>query len=164
MIDIATASDAEKTVLVLGANAKKIRNHIDLHDIFVVQNHMWKDGLSYSIRTGLETMLQINPQVEAVILMLCDQPFLSAEVLNEIITKHIETGKEIVNCCYDLSFGPPTLFYKSMFPRLMQLTSSHGAKSIVQECPQNVTHVDFPKGNIDIDTTADYQSFLQNDA
>ncbi len=148
------------TFIVLGAYGEKIQNQVNTFDAKIVENEEWNEGLSSSIRKGLEAVLNSNPDTEAVILLLCDQPFLSAEILKLILEKYQETGLPIVHCHYGEASGPPTLFHRSMFPFLLELKGGHGAKKVVDRFPDQVALVDFPKGKWDIDTPEDYQQLL----
>lgn len=161
-IDISINSLAESVILILGAYGQTIQNKLDAQKIHVVHNLNWKDGLSSSISVGLNCALELNPQTEAVVLVLCDQPYLTTAILNEIINKHINSDKPIVNCQYSYTNGPPTLFHKRMFSHLRDLESSHGAKSVVSKFIQEVASIEFPNGHIDIDTRTDYTNFIFN--
>ena len=148
------------TFIVLGAYGEKIQKQVKTYDAKIVENEEWNEGLSSSIRKGLEGVLSSNPDTEAVILVLCDQPFLSAEVLRQILEKYQETGLPIVHCHYGEASGPPTWFHRSMFPYLLEVKGSQGAKKVVDRFPDQVALVDFPKGSLDIDTQEDYQQLI----
>lgn len=162
-IDLAQTLGME-TVIVLGAFKEEILGQVDVLGIEVVENMNWSEGLASSIRCGLRSVLETNPETEAVILVLCDQPFLTAEILREIIEKYYSSGQSIVHCSYGDVSGPPTLFHKSLFPYLMELKGGQGAKKVVGMFPDQVAYVDFPKGKLDIDTTADYHQLLQTES
>jgi molybdenum cofactor cytidylyltransferase len=95
---------------------------------------------------------------EAVIFMVCDQPFVSASVLNDLINTYKETGKSIVTCNYGEVIGPPAFFHKSLFAELMELKADAGARKIIQKHSNEVATVLFIKGSIDIDTKEDYEA------
>lgn len=151
-------------VIVLGAFKKEILAVVDILGTKVVENVAWREGLASSIRYGLSIVLETNPETEAVILVLCDQPFLTAEILHEIIEKYHSSGQSIVHCSYGDVSGPPTLFHKSLFPYLMELKGGQGAKKVVDMFRDQVAYVDFPKGKLDIDTAADYHQLLQTES
>ncbi len=54
--------------------------------------------------------------------------------------------------------GTPALFDKTIFASLLKLKGDTGAKKIMKKNPDQVAVVDFPLGNIDIDTEEDYES------
>lgn len=162
-IDLAQKLSLE-TVIVLGAFKDEILAQVDVLGNEVVENVNWSEGLASSIRCGLRRVLENNPETEAVILVLCDQPFLEAEIMREIVEKYHSSGQSIVHSSYGDVSGPPTLFHKSLFPYLMELKGGQGAKKVVDMFPDQVVYVDFPKGKYDIDTTADYHQLLQTES
>jgi molybdenum cofactor cytidylyltransferase len=93
--------------------------------------------------------------------MVCDQPFVSASLLFELITTQKERGKKIVASKYANTIGPPVLFHKSFFPELMELKGDTGARKLIKRHKDLVTTVAFPNGIIDIDTAADYEALKQ---
>lgn len=148
------------TFIVLGAYGEKIQKQVNTYDAKIVENEEWNEGLASSIRKGLQGVLRSNPDTEAVILVLCDQPFLSAEILRQILEKYHDTGLPIIHCHYGEVSGPPTLFHRSMFPYLLELKGGQGAKKVVDRFPDQVAFIDFPQGSLDIDTPEDYQQLI----
>jgi len=149
------------TVIVLGAFSDQILYYVDTYGAKVVQNMDWHEGLASSVRCGLEHVLMMNADTEAVILVLCDQPLLTVDILHQVIDTYHVSSLPIVHCNYGEASGPPTLFHKSLFPYLMELKGHEGAKKVVNTFPEKVALVDFPDGKWDIDTPADYQHLLQ---
>ncbi|MBD0353367.1 MAG: NTP transferase domain-containing protein, partial [Flavisolibacter sp.] len=82
---------------------------------------------------------------------------------NDLIAAHQQTGKPIVTCSYENTFGPPTLFHKHLFPELLQLEGDVGARSVIRQHANEVEIVLFPKGSIDVDTGADYEKLTKMD-
>ncbi len=157
-VDIANDADANPVIVVLGANAALLEKEIDEKKVHIVVNDEWQEGMASSIRCGLNTLLHIAPSSGAAILMVCDQPFVSASLLNELISTQKNTGKQIVASQYQNTVGPPALFDKIIFPELMELKGDAGARKIVERHSNNTATVLFTGGNIDIDTEADYEA------
>src|SRR5580704_8064667 len=66
---------AEKnTIVVVGANFESVVNELADLDARVVLNSSWQEGMSSSIRCGLNFLLQRDMNLEAAIFMVCDQP------------------------------------------------------------------------------------------
>jgi molybdenum cofactor cytidylyltransferase len=160
-VEVAVGTGIRPVVLVSGANADVMAKEITAHNIDIVFNKDWKEGLATSIRCGLASLLVIAPAISAVIMMVCDQPFVTTKLLNLLLENYLETGKAIVASCYGKTMGTPVLFDKSIFAQLLQLQGDTGAKGILNNDPALVAAVDFPLGNIDIDTETDYQQLLQ---
>jgi molybdenum cofactor cytidylyltransferase len=88
--------------------------------------------------------------------MVCDQPFVNAELLNKLIDKHISSGKNIVASKYANTLGTPTLFHHSFFDELSMLKGDIGAKSLIKNYNNQTESVEFQLGSIDIDTQENY--------
>lgn len=157
-IEAAINSKANSVVEVLGANAEQISKEIDRSGTNTIINAEWEEGMASSVRSGLNELLFISPSTDAVIFMVCDQPYVTSDLINALINTQRETGKPIVTCNYGEVIGPPALFHKSLFNELMQLKGDSGARKIIQHNKDEVATVSFPKGQIDIDTIQDYES------
>ena len=147
-------------VVVLGANEKPHRDAIEKLQVEIVSNFYWKTGMGGSIKTGLNYLIQSGAQLDAVILIVCDQPALTSEHLRKLVKKFSEKKKAIIASRYAGSAGVPVLFGRSFFSNLLLLGDEHGAKKIIQQFPDQVATVDFPEGHLDLDTEEDYQNYL----
>lgn len=158
-IQVAIDSMADTVIVVLGAHAEQIEKEIDSHLTSIVVNHNWQEGMASSIKCGINALIETIPQTESAILMLCDQPHVTTTLLNNLITTHHKTGKAIVASSYNNTAGAPALFHKSIFPELLQLNGDVGARAIIKQRSNDVEVIEFPKGNIDIDTWTDFDNF-----
>jgi molybdenum cofactor cytidylyltransferase len=157
----ALASNAQSVVVILGSNADILEKEISGKKIHVAINTQWNEGMASSIRTGIKAVTEIDSSIEGIILLVCDQPFINADLLNNLITTHKKTNKGIVACTYENTFGPPVFFHQTFFPELLQLKGDVGARSIVQQHIDDVEAIPFPEGTYDIDTDADYQKIKE---
>jgi molybdenum cofactor cytidylyltransferase len=157
-VDTANDSDASPVIVILGANPTVLEKEIEEKKIHITVNKDWEEGMATSVRTGITTLMQIAPDSDAAIIMVCDQPFVSSSLLNELIETQRQTGKTIVTSQYETAIGPPALFHKSVFPELLKLKGDAGARKIIEQRMNEVATVLFTKGNIDIDTEEDYRT------
>ncbi len=148
------------TVVVLGAFATQIREQLVSEKVHTVVNPNWPAGMGGSIHTGLQHLLRIAPHVSNALLLLCDQPFITTALLEEMFALKDSSGKPMVACTYGDSTGTPALFGKSFFPQLLALNGQEGAKKILLQHREQVATVDFPQGAVDIDTSGDYEQLL----
>jgi molybdenum cofactor cytidylyltransferase len=155
--EVAIASVCQPIAVVLGANAEQIKPEISQLPVHIVENQQWADGMSSSIRVGLEALLAVNQNLEAVAIALCDQPFVSSQTLDQIVEAFHLTGKPIIASEYGGTLGVPALFSRSLFSELMALKSNEGAKKLIKKHIHEVFSVPFPEGSIDIDTPTDYE-------
>ena len=161
-IENAVASVCKPIVVVLGANAENIRSEISESDIKIVENPDWHLGMSSSIRRGIISLVTDYKTVDAVVITVCDQPFLSSEIINHLVSTYHSTRKPIIACEYADTLGVPVLFSQIFFSKLENLTEDVGAKKIIKNHYHEVFSIPFPLGAIDIDTPHDYQQIEQN--
>ena len=155
-IKAALAADCQQVTVVLGANASAIEHTMTPGSVQIIHNADWEEGMSSSIRHGLAALLKVDPQLQAVILMLCDQPFADTSIINQLIQASAN-NKSIIASAYNGTIGPPALFNKSHFNELLALQGNEGAKKLLLQYADEVYKVPFPLGMIDIDTIGDYE-------
>ncbi|ULA62971.1 MAG: 4-diphosphocytidyl-2C-methyl-D-erythritol synthase [Nitrospira sp.] len=160
--EVALASMCRPIAVVLGAHADLLKRGIDDLPVQQVMNTQWAKGMSASIQAGLQALEEGDREgtTKAVVLMLCDQPFVTAAVINELVRTARSTGKGIVASEYGGTIGVPALFRREYFPELAALSGDGGAKRIIAAHPGDVAGLLFPQGTTDIDTPEDY-SHLQ---
>lgn len=158
MINIIIGCKADIMIVVLGANAEGLEKQVDNNKIVKVRNYEWQEGMASSIRCGLNELLAIESSCDSVLFLTCDQPYVSASLLNNLINMQRETGKPIVACSYSNTIGIPALFHKRMFAELKELKGDTGAKKIISKYKDIVEVIPFPLGSIDIDTIGDYKA------
>jgi molybdenum cofactor cytidylyltransferase len=153
--------DAVVTV-VTGASKDRAEEQLAGKNIDIRYNPDWETGMASSIRTGVSELLQLHPFMDAVLITVCDQPYLTNGTLASLVDGYLGTDKGIVASSYDGTLGTPVLFSSKYFNTLMELEGQEGAKKIIQQHPEDTTHVDFPLGKIDIDTAEDYSNLLNS--
>ncbi len=158
---IALQSGISNIVVVLGANEIEHRKAIKDLPVDIAVNKDWAQGMGGTLKVGLNHLLQHNPNTNAVIVMVCDQPLLTSEHLKLLKEKFIDSQKLIVASRYANTFGVPALFAKSLFSEIQGLRVEHGAKKIIEAHPDEIEAVDFTEGGIDLDTAEDYRNFLK---
>ncbi len=119
---------SNRVVVTLGARSEILQKEIEDLPVQIAENKDWETGMSGSIKIGLEKLLADDDGLKAVILMVCDQPFVEEILLSEIIEKFEQTNSLIVACEYQETLGVPALFSAKLFPELLALDSQKGAK------------------------------------
>ncbi|MBW4474892.1 MAG: nucleotidyltransferase family protein [Stenomitos rutilans HA7619-LM2] len=155
--EVALASNCEPIVVVLGANSDRIHPTIANLPVHIVENNQWSEGMGSSIRAGVEQITRINPHLDAVVVMLCDQPLVTASKLNQLLEAYQVNRSQVIASAYANTLGVPALFSRDLFPDLLSLTANVGAKYLIQQYRDQVYVVPFPEGAIDLDTPEDYQ-------
>lgn len=154
-------SGAEHVFVVLGAQAALHKKAIENLPVGIVINEDWQKGMGNSLKTGLSHLATHYPKTEAVIIMVCDQPFLTSDHLKKLIATFQKTHSEIVASTYNQTLGVPALFSRSLFNQLLHLEDNQGARKIIQHHKGSMLLVAFPKGEIDLDTPEDLTRLKQ---
>jgi molybdenum cofactor cytidylyltransferase len=146
--------------VVTGANHEVIEKEIDSSKIKIVFNPDWELGMSSSISAGLNKVLEVYPEIQKCIFAVCDQPFVSHSIFENLIDEYRKTGKGITASSYAETLGTPVLFDKKYFEELLNLQGQEGAKKIINRFLDDTASIPFEKGNIDIDTEEDYNKLI----
>jgi molybdenum cofactor cytidylyltransferase len=78
-----------------------------------------------------------------------------------MIEKYQQTQLPIIACQYGTTIGTPVLFHKTMFEALYGLNGDKGARQLINQQIQQVGLINFPLGNIDVDTEEDYERLIK---
>jgi CTP:molybdopterin cytidylyltransferase MocA len=131
-------------IVVLGANAKWVREGCDLAGVRVILNDQWEEGMASSLRAGVASML--SDCVDAAVVTTCDMPFVNGEHLNALAKLAEREGRNVASW-YEQWRGIPACFVRSSFPLLMQLEGDTGGRALLMSAPV----VELPISN-DVDT------------
>jgi len=157
VIDEGSKANLYPIIVVEGSTKLQVSENI-----YLVKNNNWDQGMGSSISTGISALLKIQPKTELLILTVCDQPFISAHLFKELIDRHMEKSTGIVASAYTETMGTPVLFSKKYYDDLLNLKGQEGAKRLIKNYQDDVSLVQFPQGNIDIDTLTDYTNLINS--
>jgi molybdenum cofactor cytidylyltransferase len=105
----------------------------------------------------MDAVIRDEEKPGAVVIMLCDQPLVTAAFLDRLATIHQSGRHGIVAAEYGGSGGVPALFDRALFPELMALRGAEGAKPIIVRYAKDARWIPFPEAAIDIDSEDDVQ-------
>jgi molybdenum cofactor cytidylyltransferase len=148
--ETALQTKCRPVVVVIGVQALRMREELEALDVRVVENEKWEEGVASSIRAGLAAV----GEVEGVIMMLCDQPFVTAEFLDRLAASERLAAAE-----YGGSVGVPAFFGREFLPELNALEGDQGAKAILLR--NNAERIPCPEALVDIDTKTDAARIAQ---
>lgn len=143
-------------IVVTGSNNNLIEKDLDAVETIISYNAQWENGMGTSIAHGISKLLSLNPDCEKCILAVCDQPYVTKSVFENLIQESELNQKGIAASAYSGTLGTPVLFHKKYFSELLELKGKEGAKKIIAKYAEDVISVSFENGNIDIDTEEDY--------
>ncbi len=152
--DAALASACRPVLVVLGHQAERIGLGLEGLDVRIVANPEWREGMSSSIRAAVRALDDVG-EVDGLVLLTCDQPRISAAVIDGLVRARDEGSRPMAACAYAGTVGVPALFDVRKFDDLRSLRGGCGAKRLLLERPEQVARIDWPDGAIDLDTPGD---------
>jgi len=157
IVDLASEAKCSPIVVVIGSESEKARKELAGTVTIAIENKDWQRGMGTSIRAGVQALIDHAQKVETIVLLTCDQPFVEAQTIEQLVVLRGKTGKAIVASSYSDTLGVPALFDRSCFAELLALDDESGAKPIILSNSERVAEFQFPAGKIDIDTVEDLE-------
>ncbi|HUJ13111.1 MAG TPA: nucleotidyltransferase family protein [Thermoanaerobaculia bacterium] len=110
----------------------------------IVENPDASEGMASSIRAGVEATRG------DVLMMLCDQPYVTSEHLRALVDAHAP----IAATGYNGIRGVPALFAAKFREELLALRGDAGARRIIEAHRGEVVTIPFEAAGFDVDTDA----------
>jgi molybdenum cofactor cytidylyltransferase len=127
----------------------------------VVVNADYATGMSSSLRAGLHSL---GPQVERLVVILGDQPAITAELLDRLLRLQASSGLPAAAISFDGMLHPPVVMERSLWPGLESLEGDVGCRRLIRAQPELVAALPAPAAGhhpVDVDTPDDYRRLLQ---
>jgi len=155
-VRMAKEAGCDPVVVVLGFEAERMRGELDGLRATAIVNAGWREGMGSSLRCGVAALMDLEPRPANILLLVCDQVALSSDFLSKLLRVHGSVdgsgGAGITAARYAGRLGVPAIFSSALFPELMAIEGDRGAGGILEENASRVTAVDFPGGELDLDT------------
>jgi len=148
------ASPVDKTVVVVGADAKRLREVCEPYGFRIVENPEWRRGQSTSVRAGLRAL---GPEARAAVVLLADQPLVGADAVKRLV-EAFEGGAKVAVAAYGGEPRNPVLFSREVWPLLeAELSGDEGARPFLRRHQDLVMRVpcDEVGDPVDVDTAED---------
>jgi CTP:molybdopterin cytidylyltransferase MocA len=115
-------------VAVLGHDAAAVRARVDvLDEVEVAVSERWADGMAASLQAGLAAL----GDVEAAVVTLGDQPFVSAQVIAGVLD-YDARYHDAVRTTYGGAPGHPVLLTRRLLDRAGELTGDAGFRALLE--------------------------------
>ncbi len=152
VLDNLLDAPVDEVIVVVGADAKGLREVCERYGVRTVDNEEWELGQSTSVLAGLRAC-----GGEAAVVLLGDQPFVGAEAVERLVATFTE-GAKVAVATYGGKRRNPVLFSQEVWPLLeAELAGDEGARSVLKQHPELVVEV--PCGGVgdptDVDTRED---------
>jgi len=159
-IEELVSAGLDRVVVVLGAHADAIENQLSGRspdNVLFVRNPEWAAGQATSLVSGLRALPTDSAEIQNVLLVLCDQPFVTAADYR-MLMETIGTGSaSAVATRYDSGGGVPAALAWSACVQLLEIKGDTGARGWLRSQPdEEVELVDIPGALRDLDYPDQY--------
>ncbi len=161
IVETIVSSNVENTLVILGSDREKIEEKIKNSPVRIVYNRDFRSGMLSSVQCGFKALPE---ETRAVLVVLGDQPKISAGVINKLIDVYKSTGKGIVLPVYKKERGHPVLIDMKYGEEVESLSPEVGLRGTVYNHPEDILEVEVETPSIfqDIDDESDYKRELEN--
>ncbi|HEU4963901.1 MAG TPA: nucleotidyltransferase family protein [Bacilli bacterium] len=125
-------------------------------------------GQSHSLRSGILAAQTIN--ADAALILLADQPFVSRDLLHELLQRYRHDYNQAISphyvaSCHKDILRPPILLTSNLFPNILELEGDEGARRLLKKGSWQGSLVDWKveRDFYDIDTEEAYLDLLQRE-
>jgi molybdenum cofactor cytidylyltransferase len=152
----ALAAGLAPLLVVVGAAADDVTTALGGLPVQSVPCAEYASGQSASLRAGIAAL---GAEVAAVVVLLADQPFVTAAIVEALVTEWRASGAAIVAPVYRGVRGNPVLFDRAVWGELLAVTGDKGAREVIAADAGRVRTVAFDDDRplADIDTPAEYE-------
>lgn len=147
-------SPVDEIIVVIGAEGERLRNVAAKYGASVVENPVWEEGMSTSVRAGIRAC---SPESRAALISLADQPLVGTEAVKRLVGA-FEGGAEVAVATYESESRNPAIFSREVWPLLeRELSGDKGARVFLRRHPELVVEVpcDDVADPADVDTVQD---------
>jgi molybdenum cofactor cytidylyltransferase len=153
--EAALGSGARPVIVVTGFEASRVAAALGDLEVTIVQNPAHAEGLSTSLRTGLQAL---PADSDGALILLGDMPEIESSDLETLIAAFAADQRRAI--CVPVRHGRrgnPVLWGAAYFAEMMSLSGDMGAKPLMARHQECVTEVPAASDGIfaDVDTLSD---------
>ena len=149
------ASSVRSVTVVTGSSRREVEALASDLGAGALWNKRYRDGLASSVALAARHAGQRGSPADGLLLAGCDQPFLTAGVLDRLVAAAQGDLSRAVACKYEKTVGNPALFPFSWWPELLGLQGDRGAKVILERHSDHLVQIDWQAGRINVNSMAD---------
>ena len=111
----------------------EIADDAALRGMDVVINDKPEEGISRSIKMGIEEVMSNYPEVDGILFSVCDQPELDTATVQRIFNEAAKHPGRIIRTVSGDIKGNPVLWDKRFFNELLEIEGDNGGKQIMKD-------------------------------
>jgi molybdenum cofactor cytidylyltransferase len=156
VVEASLESLASQTIVVVGHDAPAVLQAIEGRPVVTVVNPDYAAGMSTSLHLGI---LAADPACDAVVVLLADQPFVTAALIDALIERFALCRSPVVRPLAGTQPANPVLLSAELFPEILEERGDVGARRVVERHADQVCLVPVVDPHLcaDIDSPAEYE-------
>jgi molybdenum cofactor cytidylyltransferase len=151
-VEAAAGSAADPLVVVLGHQARQVREALADFDVTFVENPDFADGISSSVKQGVAALPEA---MDGALICLGDMPRVTAGAIDRLVAAfNAVEGREICIPTWQGKRGNPVLIGRRFFPEIQEITGDVGARHLISAYPDLCCEVEMSGDAVlvDVDT------------
>lgn len=137
-MNLIDAQSRVNSVVVVTGN-KEIMNEAKRRGMEVAWNIYPEKGISRSIRLGIEKMFETSPEIDGIMFMVSDQPWIQKETIGRMLDGF---NGGIFALRHEGRPGNPVIFSKTYFYELMELTGDVGGRQVMKRHEKDIYYLE----------------------
>jgi molybdenum cofactor cytidylyltransferase len=151
----ALAGGLSPLLVVLGHQEDRNRQELDGLPCQVVINPLYEQGINSSLKAGVAAL---PDGVAGAMVMLADMPFVTAEMIAQMIARFRSTTAPLVISDYEGVNAPPMLYDRVLFGELQAMTGEGCGRQVVKRHRHEAEVLPWPASALaDLDVPEDYE-------
>ncbi len=145
-------------LLVTGGSREQVEQALVDYKVSFAYNEKYE---THEMLTSLQAgILASDPALNALLVVLGDQPAIRSEVFESIVEKYYQEPTSLIIPSYRMRRGHPWLVDKRLWDELLEMPAEKTLRDFLVAHNQDITYVvvDTPTILSDIDTPDDYES------
>ena len=154
-------SAVDDVAVVLGGHAQEVAAAVDFGRARWLVNADYGAGMSSSLQAGVASL---GPGVTRVIIILGDQPAVTARLIDDLLDLQASSGKPSAALDFNELLHPPVVLERALWPELESLQGDVGCRALIRQRPDRVAALPMAATSahpIDIDTLEDYRRLVE---
>ena len=160
VVDNMLGTKFDEVIVVVGHCASRVEAKLAQRPVKIVFNPDYREGMLTSAQAGIRAC-NVN---DAFSLMLVDQPFITAALIDQVIDAYTQTDKGIALPSYNYKRGHPVVLHRRYANYILALgAESGGVRTLFKRYAEDIHYVTVDTDSVlrDIDYREDYASALK---
>jgi molybdenum cofactor cytidylyltransferase len=160
LLNIIRQAGLTQTLLLTGAHHNEIQEVLKVGGTEICFHPEWDLGMGSTISKGVQEVEQRFSGIDAVLILLVDQPLITRSYLRQVLNAHQKQPEVIIASDYGAFAGVPALFPRNFWEALKDIPPAQGGRKIIASYRDKCKVLDPADTVADIDTPEAYKKAL----